>query len=92
MRDNHKVKYYILIVKFELSRAAIINEMTTTMAIYGISVDKRHIMLIADLMTYRVRKIIHCQFSRCARVNDNPGYYLKEVFSLSCAFSFIFVQ
>ena len=52
----------ILIVKFKLpSRAAIINEMTTTMAIYGISVDKRHIMLIADLMTYRVREISYYQ-------------------------------
>ncbi|KAG0723096.1 DNA-directed RNA polymerase III subunit RPC1 [Chionoecetes opilio] len=37
----------------EAARATIIREITVTMETHGLSVDRRHIMLLADLMTCR---------------------------------------
>ncbi|KAH8042081.1 hypothetical protein HPB51_021165 [Rhipicephalus microplus] len=37
----------------EAARATIIREIATTMQSHGISVDRRHLMLLADLMTFR---------------------------------------
>ena len=37
----------------EAARTTIINEIMTTMQSHGISIDNRHLMLLADLMTYR---------------------------------------
>ncbi|XP_075250352.1 DNA-directed RNA polymerase III subunit RPC1-like [Convolutriloba macropyga] len=37
----------------EAARSTIINEITYTMSSHGMSVDIRHVMLLADLMTYR---------------------------------------
>lgn len=37
----------------EAARATIIREIGVTMASHGISVDRRHLMLLADLMTFR---------------------------------------
>ncbi|KAK8379693.1 hypothetical protein O3P69_019586 [Scylla paramamosain] len=37
----------------EAARATIIHEITVTMETHGLSVDKRHVMLLADLMTCR---------------------------------------
>ena len=31
------------------------NEITYTMKSHGMSIDSRHVMLLADLMTYKVR-------------------------------------
>nr|XP_053626479.1 DNA-directed RNA polymerase III subunit RPC1-like isoform X1 [Cherax quadricarinatus] len=36
-----------------ISRATIIKEITITMETHGLSVDRRHVMLLADLMTCR---------------------------------------
>jgi DNA-directed RNA polymerase III subunit RPC1 len=38
----------------EAARSAIIQEVMTTMREHGIELDRRHVMLLADLMTYRL--------------------------------------
>jgi DNA-directed RNA polymerase III subunit RPC1 len=38
----------------EAARTTIINEIVYTMASHGIGLDVRHVMLLADLMTYKV--------------------------------------
>lgn len=38
----------------EAARKCIINEIQYTMASHGMSIDIRHMMLLADLMTFRV--------------------------------------
>ena len=37
----------------EAARTTIITEIMSTMQNHGISIDNRHLMLLADLMTYR---------------------------------------
>lgn len=44
----------------EAARTTIINEIVYTMASHGIGLDVRHVMLLADLMTYKVR---YCFFN-----------------------------
>ena len=41
------------------------NEITYTMKSHGMSIDSRHVMLLADLMTYKVlsRVLLSLQFS-----------------------------
>jgi DNA-directed RNA polymerase III subunit RPC1 len=41
-------------VGIEAARATIINEIVYTMTSHGMSIDIRHVMLLADLMTYKV--------------------------------------
>lgn len=42
----------------EAARATIIEEILKTMAHHGISLDRRHVELVADLMTSTVRDFI----------------------------------
>lgn len=39
----------------EAARSTIINEIQYTMVNHGMSIDRRHVMLLADLMSYKVR-------------------------------------
>ena len=39
----------------EAARTTIINEIQYTMVNHGRSIDRRHVMLLSDLMTYKVR-------------------------------------
>lgn len=39
----------------EAARTTIINEIQYTMINHGMSIDRRHVMLLSDLMTYKVR-------------------------------------
>lgn len=39
----------------EAARTTIINEIQYTMVNHGMSIDRRHVMLLSDLMTYKVR-------------------------------------
>ena len=41
----------------EAARKTIMDEINYTMGSHGMSIDIRHVMLLADLMTYRVREI-----------------------------------
>ncbi|KJH41173.1 RNA polymerase Rpb1, domain 2 [Dictyocaulus viviparus] len=41
------------VLGIEAARACIINEVVCTMEAHGIGLDKRHVMLLADVMTYR---------------------------------------
>lgn len=38
----------------EAARSTIINEIQYTMVNHGMSIDRRHVMLLADLMSYKV--------------------------------------
>jgi DNA-directed RNA polymerase III subunit RPC1 len=40
-------------IGIEAARATIINEIDYTMSSHGMSIDIRHVMLLADLMTYK---------------------------------------
>lgn len=39
----------------EAARTTIMNEIVYTMVNHGMSIDNRHVMLLADLMTFKVR-------------------------------------
>jgi hypothetical protein len=39
---------------FHISRVTIINEIVYTMTNHGMSIDARHVMLLADLMSFKV--------------------------------------
>ena len=39
----------------EAARTTIMNEINYTMGSHGMSIDIRHVMLLADLMTFKVR-------------------------------------
>ncbi|KAK6019697.1 RNA polymerase Rpb1, domain 5 [Ostertagia ostertagi] len=41
------------VLGIEAARTCIINEILTTMEAHGITLDRRHVMLLADVMTYR---------------------------------------
>lgn len=40
----------------EAARSTIINEIQYTMVNHGMSIDRRHVMLLADLMSYKVKQ------------------------------------
>lgn len=42
------------VVGIEAARRSIINEIQYTMASHGMTIDLRHMMLLADLMTFKV--------------------------------------
>ena len=42
-------------IGIEAARTTIMNEINYTMGSHGMSIDIRHVMLLADLMTYKVR-------------------------------------
>ena len=42
---------------FPVARSTIMNEINVTMKSHGMSIDARHVMLLADLMTYKVTSI-----------------------------------
>ena len=44
----------LLVAMVLLSRQTIINEIVYTMVNHGMSIDARHVMLLADLMTFKV--------------------------------------
>ena len=41
-------------LSFSVTRATIMNEINVTMKSHGMSIDTRHVMLLADLMTFKV--------------------------------------
>ncbi len=45
----------------EAARKTIINEINYTMKSHGMSIDPRHVMLLGDVMSYKVR--VHARLS-----------------------------
>ena len=43
----------------EAARTTIINEIVNVMTNHGMSIDIRHVMLLADLMTFKVGVLMH---------------------------------
>lgn len=43
----------------EAARSTIINEIQYTMVNHGMSIDRRHVMLLADLMSYKVQALVY---------------------------------
>lgn len=62
-KSNHVIEVQQTI-GIEAARQCIINEIQYTMRNHGMSIDARHMMLLADLMTYRV-SIILCSCCGC---------------------------
>lgn len=52
--SNNTIEVYETI-GIEAARSTIINEIDYTMSTHGMSIDIRHVMLLADLMTYKVK-------------------------------------
>ena len=59
--SNHIVET-AQVLGIEAARRTIINEIQFTMQSHGMSIDPRHVMLLGDVMTY---KVIHVCPSRC---------------------------
>lgn len=57
----------------EAARSTIINEIQYTMVNHGMSIDRRHVMLLADLMSYKVWHF-SCTFPVCCR--DSRRFHL----------------
>jgi len=47
------------VLGIEAARGSIISEILNTMSEHGIELDRRHVMLLADLMTYRFDDILN---------------------------------
>lgn len=43
------------VLGIEAARRTIVNEIQHTMSAHGMSIDPRHVMLLGDVMTYKVR-------------------------------------
>lgn len=65
----------------EAARSTIINEIQYTMVNHGMSIDRRHVMLLADLMSYKVSKASDSHFRHCA---DDCRNVLLFVFKWNC--------
>lgn len=55
---NYEYMYARTHIKY---RQTIINEIVYTMVNHGMSIDARHVMLLADLMTFKVHVHAHCK-------------------------------
>lgn len=62
----------------EAARSTIINEIQYTMVNHGMSIDRRHVMLLADLMSYKVCWCLYVDYLCSWRVSD---------FNTCCVFS-----
>jgi DNA-directed RNA polymerase III subunit RPC1 len=58
---EHTISNHIIEVEkvlgIEAARRTIINEIQYTMSQHGMYIDPRHIMLLGDVMTYKVRDV-----------------------------------
>lgn len=63
--SNHVIET-AQVLGIEAARRTIINEIQFTMSSHGMSIDPRHVMLLGDVMTYKVR-------NRCES-HDLPKY------------------
>ena len=67
----------------EAARTTIMNEINYTMGSHGMSIDIRHVMLLADLMTFKVNK---CQMSRhMTKPTKSPMHPAREELLLAWA-------
>jgi DNA-directed RNA polymerase III subunit RPC1 len=53
-RSNHTLET-ATVLGIEAARLVIVDEINTLMASHGMTIDRRHLMLMADLMTFKVR-------------------------------------
>ena len=66
--SNHVIET-AQVLGIEAARRTIINEIQYTMASHGMSIDPRHVMLLGDVMTYKVRAPCSLPVCRCADAN-----------------------
>jgi DNA-directed RNA polymerase III subunit RPC1 len=60
--SNHVIEVFQTL-GIEAARSSIINEIVYTMNSHGMSIDMRHVMLLADTMTFKVHIYIHVRSS-----------------------------
>ena len=53
--SNHVIET-AQVLGIEAARRTIVNEIQFTMSSHGMSIDPRHVMLLGDVMTYKVRQ------------------------------------
>ena len=63
----------------EAARVTIMNEIIYTMVNHGMSIDIRHVMLLADLMTYKVRYISCCFQSSYGQPRETTQHLLGPI-------------
>lgn len=56
--SNHVIEV-AQVLGIEAARLTIINEIQYTMKSHGMSIDPRHVMLLGDVMSYKVRSLCH---------------------------------
>jgi len=61
-KSNHVSWKSLKTLGIEAARLSIITEIQETMRSRGMSIDARHMMLLADVMTYKVRIILIFQY------------------------------
>ncbi|KAG6487427.1 hypothetical protein ZIOFF_056013 [Zingiber officinale] len=73
--SNH-VMEVVRTLGIEASRTSIINEIKFTMNSHGMSIDLRHMMLLADLMTYKMKEsvLMLASFEKTAEHLFNASY------------------
>jgi DNA-directed RNA polymerase III subunit RPC1 len=54
--SNHIIEVFQTL-GIEAARSSIINEIVYTMSSHGMGIDIRHVMLLADTMTFKVRNV-----------------------------------
>ena len=70
-RSNHIPKVFE-VLGVEAARQTIIHEMENTMGHHGIHVDRRHLMMLADYMTY-LGAVNGCTRTGLAKVSNRRG-------------------
>ena len=61
--SNHVIEV-AQVLGIEAARKTIINEINYTMKSHGMSIDPRHVMLLGDVMSYKVRRF--CYMRECS--------------------------
>lgn len=62
--SNHVIEV-AQVLGIEAARSTIINEIQYTMKEHSMNIDPRHVMLLGDIMTYKVRLRSNAPLSTC---------------------------
>lgn len=62
--SNHVIEV-AQVLGIEAARSTIINEIQYTMKEHSMNIDPRHVMLLGDIMTYKVRLRNNAPLSTC---------------------------
>ena len=70
------------VLGIEAARLAIMKEIDTVYSSYGMEIDKRHLMLLADVMTYKGQILGITRFG-IAKMKESVRRRVFEIFSVA---------